>query len=114
MISDIENIKNRGITADVLHIIKENKSPYFNAKSIKFELFKKHGISLRGRPSSNDYDIHHLKTAISCKFGHIVRKLKSLGYIEKITNSTWKRLKIINLKSMELYSKEEIKLMKNG
>ena len=104
MVSNIKNFKdyiiNADITPSVLDIISD--CPYFNAKKIRYGLYKKYGITLRGRPS-NQIDVSndlHLKMILSCRIGHITRKLKKHGYIEKVNQRTWKRIKEIDINDL--------------
>lgn len=102
-----ENYITKGdITSSVLNIISD--CSYFNAKKIRYELYKKYGFTLRGRPSSqidvsNDL---HLKMVLSCRIGHITRKLKKCGYIKKVNRKTWKRITKIDINNLELYPNE--------
>jgi len=108
----LDFLKNNGITNDIFDILINSRSIYFNAKGLRFELFRKYGVSLRGRPPSsiNVYNNDQLKMIVSTKIGHILRKLKKLGYIKKISSLAWKIVKEINPKLKEsLYTTEERK-----
>ena len=50
---NLDIIRDNGITAEILNILTNSHSIYFNAKGLRFELYRKHGFSLRGRPPSN-------------------------------------------------------------
>lgn len=111
MLKDVEQFRTCGITSEILDVLKNLNSIYFNAKGIRFELFKMCGIILRGRPpaQNNVYNDHHLKLVVSSKIGHIMRKLKELGYITKISTSTWKIIKKIDVDKNDILTKKERK-----
>lgn len=101
------HIKNEDITTSVLKIISDLECIYFNARKIRFNLYDEYGINLRGRPC-NHTDVCtdlHLKMILSSRIGHITRKLKKHGYIEKFNNNTWKRIKDIDINDPHLQSK---------
>lgn len=108
----LENFKNYitkgNITSHVLDIISDLNSTYFNTKKIRHGLYKRYGISLRGRPCSyNDISNDlHLKMITASRIGHIIRKLKNNGYIEKFNRRTWKRVKEINIDDPSLQVNE--------
>ena len=96
------------ITFSVLKIISNSNCLYFNAKKIRHDLYKQYGFELRGRPSSqidvcNDL---HFKMILSCRIGHITRKLKKEGYIEKFNQRTWQKIKNIDLTDPKLYTND--------
>jgi len=104
----LENFKNYITTGDisshVLDIISDLNCIYFNTKKIRHGLYKRYGIELRGRPCSyNDVSNDlHLKMISASRIGHIIRKLKDNGYIEKFNRGTWKRIKEININDPKL------------
>ncbi len=113
----IENVIKNGVTSEILAIIKNSKSSFFNPRSIRFELFSKYGLSLRGRPRDdmNIYNDHDLKMTLSTKIGHVVRRMKKLKLIKKISNTTWQLINNnFDINMIDLYSKEEIKKLLNN
>jgi len=113
-IKQVKQVKKNGITNDILDILINSYSLYFNTKGLRYELYRKHGIILRGRPplGMNVYNDQHLKLAISTKIGHVLRKLKKLGFIEKVSNSAWKKIKEIDPTLNELYTFKEREKLK--
>jgi len=113
----IEKVIKNGITNEILTIIKGSKSSFFNPRSIRFELFSKYGLSLRGRPKDNMniYNNQDLKMTLSTKVGHVVRRLKKQKLIKKISNTTWQLIdNNFDINMIDLYSKEEVKLLNHG
>jgi len=102
-------IFNNGITSEIIDLITNWNSPYFNTKGLRFEFFRKNGVLLRGRhpEGENIYNDQHFKYAVSTKIGDILRRLHGLGYIEKVSNTAWKVIKKIDIPHNELYSVSE-------
>ena len=100
----------KDITNIILDIISKFNCSYFNAKKIRYNLYFKYGIDIRGRPSS-DINIcngndQHFKIFLTSRIGHVTRKLFKQGYIEKFNRNTWKKIKDINFNDSTLYLHE--------
>lgn len=96
-------------TGEILEIINNIKNLYFTSKGIQFEFLRKYGMTMRGRPKSDMTLSNDLKfkMTLSCKIGHITRKLNKFNYIEKVSRKQWKKIKKINIFHMNLYTKKE-------
>ena len=112
MIESLEEFKdyiiNGDITLSVLEMISDSKCLFFNAKKIRHGLYQKYGIELRGRPS-NHTDVCNdlrLKMILSSRIGHITRKLKRYGYIERFNSGTWKKIKEIDTSDPNLHAND--------